>query len=253
VAKPAKTERQKVIDEIRKKQKSADRRRGNLIIGVSLAIAVAIIVAAVWRPVTNWWELRSYNGKALAEIGAPASACQDITTKPANGNQEHVADGTPVEYEDAPPAFGSHWNNAESPAPMSVKFWRDSDRPELESLVHNLEHGYTIVWYDETIADDDDAVAELEAVGKKFPGTTNLRYKFYAAPWTSEDGKEFPKGQHIAITHWSAGGAGETAPEKQQGVWQYCSEFSGEALEDFMIKYPYFDSPEPDAMSVQDQ
>ena len=86
--------------------------------------------------------------------------------------------------------------------------------------MHNLEHGYTIVWYDETIADDGEAMTELEAVGKKFPGTTNLRYKFYAAPWTDDDVKRvgpFPKGEHIAFTHWSAGGAGETDPTKQEG------------------------------------
>jgi hypothetical protein len=238
VAKPAKTERQKVIDDIRKRQKSADRRRGNLIIGVSLLVALAIIVAAIWRPVTNWIDLRSYSDKALSDIGAPASACDEITTKPAEGNQEHVDE-----------------NTQDAPARMSAKFWTESDRPELEALVHNLEHGYTIVWYDETIADDSSALTELEAVGKKFPGTTNMRYKFYAAPWTSDDVKEngaFPDGQHIAITHWSAGGAGETDANKQAGVWQYCSEFSGEALEDFMIEYPYLDSPEPNAMSAQD-
>ena len=31
------------------------------------------------------------------------------------------------------------------------------------------------------------------------------------------------------------------------GVWQYCSDVSGAALEDFMLKYPYTDSPEPGA------
>ena len=30
------------------------------------------------------------------------------TTKPADGNQEHVPDGTPINYPDAPPAFGEH-------------------------------------------------------------------------------------------------------------------------------------------------
>jgi len=257
VAKPAKTERQKVIDDIRKQQKSADKRQGYLIVGVCGAIALLIVGAAVYQPLKNSWDLRSYNDKALSEIGAPATACQDITTKPAAGNEEHVPDEQQVTYEDAPPAFGSHWNNAEAPARMSTKFWREDDRPELEALVHNLEHGFTIVWYDETIADDDEALTELEAVGKKFPGTTNMRYKFYAAPWTSDDEKEsgkFPKGQHIAFTHWSAGGAGQAQADaaKQQGVWQYCSEFSGEALEDFMVEYPYLDSPEPDAMSSQD-
>ena len=35
---------------------------------------------------------------------------------------------------------------------------------------------------------------------------------------------------------------------KQVGAFQYCSAPSGAALEDFMKKYPYFDSPEPGAM-----
>ncbi len=31
-------------------------------------------------------------------------------------------------------------------------------------------------------------------------------------------------------------------------MWQYCTDFSGAALEQFMLDYPYLDSPEPDAM-----
>ncbi len=254
MAKPAKTERQKVIDEIRKKEKSADSRRGFLIVGVCLAVALLIVGAAVYRPVKDAWDMRSYNDKALSDIGGPASSCQKIETEGADGNQDHVPDGTNVVYDHAPPAFGSHWNTASAPATMSRKVWT-TDRPDLEVLVHNLEHGFSIVWYDETIADDAAAMTELKAVGKKFPGTSNYRYKFYAAPWTAEDEKEigkFPDGQHLAITHWSAGGAGETDPKKQVGVWQYCSEFSGAALSDFMEKYPYFDSPEPNAMSAED-
>ena len=40
------------------------------------------------------------------QIGAPASVCQKPTTKPANGNQQHIPDGSPVSYPDNPPAFG---------------------------------------------------------------------------------------------------------------------------------------------------
>ena len=63
-----------------------------------------------------------------------------------------------------------------------------------------------------------------------------------------QDGAPFPDGQHIALTHWSVGGAVESDAEKQVGVWQYCSAPSGAALEQFMEDYPYLDSPEPAAV-----
>ncbi len=251
MAKPAKTDRQAVIEQMRKKQKSADQRRGFAIIGVCVLVAALIIGAAAYKPIKDWWDGREFDSLALADIGAPASACQDIETKKADGNQNHLPTGTPVEYKDAPPAFGAHWNESGvAPAPFARKFYSPEDRPQLEALVHNLEHGYTLLWYDQTIADDDTDVNELRAIAEKFAGTDNFRYKFIAVPWTSEDenGASFPDGQHIAFTHWSAGGTGETDASKQEGAWQYCTEISGAALDSFMKKYPYFDSPEPNAM-----
>ena len=76
-----------------------------------------------------------------------------------------------------------------------------------------------------------------------------MRLKFKAVPWLSsdEDGKKFPDGQHIAMTHWSNGGGGDDATDQPVGVFQYCTEVSGAALNDFMLDYPYLDSPEPGA------
>jgi hypothetical protein len=251
--KSSKSDRQAVIDEIRKKQKGADKRRGFAIVGVCALIAVLIVGAAAYRPVRNWYDLRKYEDVSLASIGSPASACGKIETKPADGNQQHEPTGTQIKYDHAPPGFGSHWNEAgTAPAPFNRKFYTSKDRPELEALVHNLEHGYTILWYDETAADDAGTMNEIEALSDKFRASSNnLRYKFIAAPWTSDDEKEsgkFPKGQHIAFSHWSAGGSGETDTTKQVGVFQYCTGPSGAALEKFMLEYPYTDSPEPDAM-----
>jgi hypothetical protein len=244
--KPTKTDRQAVVDQIRKQQKGADRRRGFMIVGVCTVIALLIVGAAAFRPIKDWWDVRQFNDTELSEIGSAASVCQKVTKKKATGQQQHVDEGTPIEYTDAPPAFGEHYA---TPAPMDRKFYTAQDRPELGTLVHNLEHGYTILWYDETIADDDAAVAELRAIADKLAGTSNLRTKFKAVPWTSEDegGKKFPNGQHVAFTHWSVGGSGGTDAESQEGVWQYCSDVSGEALSDFMLEYPYTDSPEPNA------
>lgn len=250
MAKPAKTDRQAVIDQMRKQQKSAERRRGAVIVTVCVVIALGIIGAAAVPILKDKWDQRQFDNTALKDLGAAASACQEITTKAAEGNQAHVPVGQQVEYPESPPAFGEHWNEAGvAPAPFSKKFYTEDDRPELESLVHNLEHGYTILWYDETIADDDAAVEEIEGITRKF-GDENFRDKIIAAPWLKSDetGAKFPEGQHVAMTHWSAGGAGVTDTTKQVGVWQYCSAASGAALEDFIEKYPYLDSPEPDAM-----
>ena len=162
----------------------------------------------------------------------------------------------PVVYADAPPAFGQHWNEpGVAPAAFTRKFYTSNDRPELEALVHNLEHGYTILWYDETAADDGDMINTVEGIADKFTSDDeNFRLKFIAAPWTSEDGEDFPEGQHIAFSHWSAGGNGETDTSKQEGVWQYCSEPSGAALKTFMERLPLHGlarSPTPADASVR--
>jgi hypothetical protein len=246
VAKAAKSDRQKVIDDIKKKQKGAEKRRGMMIVGVCVVIALLIVGAAAYRPVKDWWELRQFNDVDLASIGAPASVCGDIEKKSAQGESDHRTTGEQITYEDAPPAFGPHWNEGGvAPAPIDKRFYNEDDRPELEALVHNLEHGYTILWYDETIADDPDKMIEIEGIAKKLDASdSNFRFKFIAAPWTSDDVKEgnaFPEGQHVAFSHWKGG-------DKTEGIWQYCTEPSGEALADFMKDYPYTDSPEPNAM-----
>lgn len=242
MAKTAKSDRQKVIDDIKKKQRGADRRRGMMIVGVCVTIAVLIVAAAAYRPIKNWWDLRQFNDVDLASIGGPASVCGKVTEKDAGDSGDHRPTGEQVTYDDAPPAFGPHWNEAGvAPAPIDKRFYTD-DRPELESLVHNLEHGYTILWYDQSIADDDGKLTEVHGIADKLDvSDSNYRFKFIAAPWTSEDEKEsgkFPDGQHVAMSHWVGG-------DKPKGVWQYCSEPSGEALKSFMDEYPYTDSPEP--------
>lgn len=246
MAKSGKQNRREVVDQIRKQQKRADQRQGRVIIGACVFVALLIVGLAAYQPIKQWWDLRQYEDVQLAAVGAPASACQEIETRPADGSSEHVDPGTEIDYEYAPPAFGRH---EVYPDAMGRKLYSEADRPRVEMLVHNLEHGYTILWYDETIAEDAQQMEELRAIADKLAGTDNMRLKFKAVPWTDEDGEAFPDGQHVAFTHWSKGGkeVDISETEKQVGVWQYCSEVSGEALDEFMLKYPYLDSPEPGA------
>lgn len=244
MAKPAKSDRKAKIDAIRSQQQSAERRRGLMIVGVCAVVALLIVGAAAYQPIKDWWDQREFEDKQLSTIGAPASVCQDRQTASAEGNQDHVEPGTDIPYDDAPPAFGTHYNEWES---MERQFYTADDRPPLGKLVHNLEHGFTLLWYDETIAEDPEAMDQIRAMASKFDDTSDLRNKFKAVPWTEDDGEPFPDGQHIAMTHWLADG--EAAGGKgQTGVWQYCSEPSGEALEQFMKDFPYTNSPEPNAV-----
>ncbi len=183
--------RRAVADQMRNKQKRADRRRNMAIVGACALIAFVIIGAAAFRPVKDWWDLRQFNAIDLAEIGAPASACGELTTKTATGNQDHVTPGTEIDYADAPPAFGRHYDIWDS---IERKFYTAADRPDVGELVHNLEHGYTVLWYDETIADDEAAMDDLRGIAQKYEGSDNLRLKFKAVPWTEEDGEPFPDG-----------------------------------------------------------
>ena len=235
-------DRRAVVEQMRRDQKKAERRRTIVVVSACVVVALVIVgLAAI--PLIKQNGLTSGD---LASIGASekAAGCSPIQTKKANGNQDHKPQGTPISYDDAPPAFGPHWP---SPASFDRKFYTADDRPDVEFLVHNLEHGYSLLWYDDTIAKNSDQLAVVKAIAKKYEGSQKLTDKFIAVPWTSKDGKAFPGGKHVALTHWSAGGDPSDV-SKQKGVWQYCGDPSGAVVQKYMKEYPYSDSPEPQAM-----
>jgi hypothetical protein len=92
---------------MRAEQKAADRRRGMVIVVICVVVGVLIVGLAAFKPIKDALSTHEYSNKALSEIGAPASACQKVTTKPATGNQEHVANGSPISYTDSPPVGGA--------------------------------------------------------------------------------------------------------------------------------------------------
>ena len=243
--KPAKSDRQAKIDAIRSQQKGAERRRGLMIVGVCVVVAVLIIGAAAYQPIKDWYDQREFADLDLAAIGAPASVCQEVETKTASGNQDHVEPGTDIPYEEAPPAFGTHYNvvrrrssGSSTPpatAPTSASWCTTSSTATRSSGTTRRSPTTRRRW------------TSCGACPRSSPTTTTSATSSRPSRGPSEDGDAFPDGQHIAFTHWSVGGDGDPSGE-QSGVWQYCSEPSGEALEQFMKDYPYTDSPEPDAI-----
>ena len=240
-------DRRAVVEQLRKEQQRKERRQGLLVVGAAVVVGALIIGIAAWQLV----KANKDANRDLSAIGASASAagCQPIVTHTPQGkevsgtNGNHVDIGTPIKYRYAPPAFGQHWPNYLTGSELR-SFYTVSDRPQVERLVHSLEHGYTILWYDDTIANDDAALKDVQAIAKKFPDPSSLSEHFIAAPWTTKDGGAFPDGTHVAFTHWSVGGQGG---KKQTGVWEYCKSVSGEALQKFRSDYPTMDAPEAGA------
>ncbi len=118
--------------------------------------------------------------------------------------------------------------------------------------MHNLEHGWTIVWYDETIADDTEQMKLLKATADKFDAQGErpaVQHDHRAvdqrrpgpprSPTASTS--RSPTGRSTSRVDESSSSSEEPA---SWGESQYCDTFSGEALDDFMKKFPYDDAPE---------
>ncbi|MGI8900005.1 MAG: DUF3105 domain-containing protein [Nocardioides sp.] len=240
MAKPSKDSRREVVERLRQQQQRAEKKRTYSVIGACVVVGLVIIGLGAY-PLIKQNRVASGDLETLGG-SADAAGCQDIVTEPAEGGADHREIGTDIVYQDAPPAFGPHYNQT---AGFQRKYYSTGDRPDVEYFVHNLEHGYNVLWYDETIADDGDDLAVIKAIAEKFEGDEPTD-KFLAVPWTEEDGNAFPDGAHVALTHWYADPAD---PGKgQEGVWQYCDVPSGEVVSQFVEDYPFTDSPEPNAI-----
>lgn len=242
MGKSQKQARRELIEKMQRDQAKADRRRTILIVVVAAVVGLAIIAYPAIRLIQD----SRIKNTAIAETGMAMSAagCDAPTTEKASGNQDHQPDGTAIKYAQSPPSNGSHYQTW---AEFGKTFYDASDRPPVGNLVHNLEHGYTILWYNDTIAGDSDQMEQIERIAKgKLPEVANG--KFIAAPFHASDGAAWPAGKNIAFSHW--GGPTDTSTEEkfassQSGHRQFCTSVSGEALSKFIEKYPASDSPEP--------
>jgi hypothetical protein len=220
-------------------RKKEQRRRNLGLLAICLVLSIGLLSYPVYLFAQDYIDRHA----TIEELGTSAAAagCDPIAEHPATGNQEHVAEGTQVTYDQSPPDSGKHYP---SPAPFTKRFYSAADRPPVSTLVHNLEHGYTIVWYSSNI--DKKQVKVLQSISKTFgKDDTNPANKFIAAPWDeATDGGAMP-GKNIVITHWYADPTAPADPSRQKGVRQACVAVSGPVIKDFMAKYPYENSPEP--------
>jgi len=104
----------------------------------------------------------------------------------------HIADGTQgSDYTSVPATSGSHWNSADSPGPWGVY----TNAQPQERLLHNLEHGGIVIWYQPAQVSAEDIASLTTYVQQQ---VTTERFKVILAPWSGSD-----FGHPIAVTAWN--------------------------------------------------
>ena len=231
MAKTAEKDRKARVEQMRKAQESAERRRTMLVVGAAV-LAVLVLTGVVFKVVRD---AQAQKDAASVGVALAAASCDAVTNEKPDGTQVHVGpqtnqpNVTKVNYKTVPPAFGEHFV---TPAYPALPFYTEQDRPKMETLVHNLEHGYTVVWY--TNATPKAQVDQLKQIADRARQMPETSGKFIVSAWDDSYGA-FPAGKTIGMSHWGA-----TTAHRQ-----LCGAVSGEAVKKFVITYPYSDSPEP--------
>jgi hypothetical protein len=250
-AKRAAKQNRHELERLRREQARREKRRFLLVTAAMVVVGLIIVGAAV---VPAWMKtLNSPGHRDIASYGASlAAASCDPDTKMAPEPGPNTADTAGQDqdrvhldglkdaskyptwtYKNNPPASGPHFS---TPMPAGTHYYDPSQTGTanlVERLVHNLEHGYVVVWYDASVAADKNKLAALDDIG------TNLEQKYgytnyIAAPWPSTR-PAMPNGKHIALTAWHQR--------------QLCSDISGAVVKAFVDAHPVSAAPEPNGQA----
>ena len=198
----ANKDRRARLEELRRQQKAAERRKNILFIGSAIAVAVALIAAALIPAYLHDRAKQRKNKtgyQAAATKAEKAAGCLGVHNDPVSPAGQHVT--TPIDYSKEkygdtkagtapiPPSGGRH-----NPITLSdqQRFYPLAQKPRPERAVHELEHGYVDVWYDSKLPADQ--VAHLQLLA----GQPNLSHLLVVGWWQGD----LPEGKHVVLTSW---------------------------------------------------
>ncbi|MEX0709714.1 MAG: DUF3105 domain-containing protein [Chloroflexota bacterium] len=114
-----------------------------------------------------------------------------VGTPQIDNGGAHIAEGTAGgPYSSVPATSGQHWNSATAPGPWGVY----STAQPQERLLHNMEHGGIVIWYQPGGLDADGLTALTSYVQAQ---VSTERFKVILAPWAGADFNH-----PIAVTSW---------------------------------------------------
>jgi hypothetical protein len=118
-------------------------------------------------------------------VGPAFAGCGRVEALPGEGRTHLQPGETYAGYRSVPPTSGPH---AFQPLPARPAVY--DHQPPAEALVHNLEHGYVVLWYD---ALSPAGVAALARIARS-------RTKVLVTPLEYRDA--LPGGAVVAVTGW---------------------------------------------------
>lgn len=129
-------QRKRLADQARKAQQSQASRRSNLVTAGIAAVVVVAVVALVLSDRPSTPSVSIPDG-----VAASAAGCNDVEQF-AEQSRDHIDVGAEHDpYNSTPPTSGPHYGTPADPG-----FYPNPLEPE--QLVHNLEHGQLVIWYD---------------------------------------------------------------------------------------------------------
>ncbi len=120
----------------------------NLAFYVPLIVVFIVIGIIVWLFLNNSFSVPAQRVKEKQLLGQAVPVL----------SREHVPDGTKIQYNSNPPAAGKHYAQPQDAGIYATP-------PQDGHLVHSLEHGAIILWYNQTYLSKEE-ITELETIFK---------------------------------------------------------------------------------------
>jgi hypothetical protein len=200
-----KQERRRAEEARKAAQRRAQRRSNLATIGVAAVVGALVVGGIIYQRSTD-------EGGVSGNVGVSEAAanCESVESFPAQG-AAHIDVGAEHEpYNSTPPTSGPHFE-----VPANPGFYSEPLPPE--QVIHNLEHGFVVIWYRSDAPER--TIENIEAITRQeLPATV-------AVPFDDID-----RPHQFALTAW-------VETDEQRGQLQLCERVSQAVIDDFRRRY----------------